>query len=71
MVVQWYYKVNKGVGNMKDWSLMVTPEGEYVLFLNEVVTDLDKNNSMCFTVSKGEAERIIEKTGCVVEILPF
>ena len=56
---------------MKDWSLMITPEGEYVLFLNEVVTVLDKNNSMCFTVSKEEAERIIEKTGCVVEILPF
>lgn len=56
---------------MKDWSLMVTPEGEYVLFLREAASTLDKDDSLCFTVSKGEAERIIEKTGCVVEILPF
>lgn len=56
---------------MKDWSLMVTPEGEYILFLNENTSELDKDNSMCFKVGDAEAQRIIAKTGCVVEELPF
>lgn len=56
---------------MKDWSLMVTPEGEYILFLNENTSELDKDNSMCFKVGEAEAQRIIAKTGCIVEDLPF
>lgn len=56
---------------MKDWSLMVTPEGEYILFLRENTTELDKDNSMCFKVSDEEAQRIMAKTSCLIEELPF
>ena len=56
---------------MKDWSLMTTPEGEYILFLREDVSELDNDNSLCFKVSDEEAKSIVINTGCIIEELPF
>lgn len=50
---------------MKDWSLLLSPDGTYSLWLKE------KDNSICFTVSKEEAEFIIKKTSCEVEEMPL
>lgn len=49
---------------MKEWSLLVSPDGTYSLWLKE-------DDSICFTVSKEEAELIIKKTSCKVEEMPL
>lgn len=57
---------------MKDWSLLVSPEKTYLIWIKgEINNSIDEDNSLCFSISKEEAERIIRKTGCKAEEMPI
>lgn len=57
---------------MKDWSLLVSLEKTYLIWIKgEINNSIDEDNSLCFSISKEEAERIIRKTGCKAEEMPI
>lgn len=49
---------------MKEWSLLLSPDGTYSLWVKE-------EESYCFNISNEDAELIISKIGCKVEEMPL
>ena len=56
---------------MNNWALLISPDGTYSVWLKGTESNSNEDVSLCFTIDNEEAKRIINKTGCEVEEIPF
>jgi hypothetical protein len=56
---------------MNNWALLISPDGTYSVWLKGTESNSNEDVSLCFTIDNEEAKRIIDKTGCEVEEIPF